>query len=578
MPSLDKGSFVFTFVLIAAMSPAIAFGVADERRKPKEPPKPEPIKPTPEEPPPGKDDDRALVDALDGVRFVRDAKDVVAEDLELLGVETERVELLNTEEFRQKLKPFLGKPVSLASIRKMAQVAMGHCQKAGRPFVKVTVPEQDITTGIVHFVVKEARLDDIRVEGNKYYPSKRYLKVVKRNEDGTIDEKQLLRALNRFNANAFRRVRPFFVAGKEPDTTDLVLRAEERFPVRFYGGYEDTGSETTGLDRLLVGFNWGDGFFHDHEIGYQYATDIDVDRLQSHSGYWRIPLPNGDKLAFSGGYSTTRSTISDDLVGPSVNWQASMRYQMPFEDIGSYTHRLDLGFDFKQTENNLEFGGQEVFSSSVDTAQFALQYIGEAVDRWGTTDFSVYGFFSPGHLTTHMQTSDYTKARTGTDPQYAYGAVDVTRVWKLPKGMSIAHRIYGQFATNRLQSTEQLLLGGVHSVRGYDDRLVAADQGVQINVELRSPDFMLGRINDDDQYENRLQFVLFYDYGWGYNLGRFAIEEKNVYLNSVGAGVRYRLGTHVDARFDYGRLLHSLKGGLVGSDHGRIHLGVVVSF
>lgn len=575
---MDVRVLISAILLAVVLSPTSAFGVADERRKPKEPSVPKPVEPEAEETTPQKGDERVLVKTLDGVRFVSDAKDVVAEELELLGVDTAGVPLLDSDEFRSKLKPFLGKPVSRASIKRMALVAIKHCHQKGRPFVKVIVPEQDITTRVIHFVVKESRLGEIRVEGNKYRSSERYLKVVQRRADGTIDQKRLLRDLNRFNENAFRRMRPYFVAGKEPDTTDLLLKAEERFPVRFFGGYEDTGARTTGLDRLLVGFNWGDGFFQDHEIGYQYTTDIDFERLQSHSGYWRIPLPNHDKLAFFGGYSETRATISEELVSPAVNWQVSMRYLMPLKDLGKYSHQLDLGFDFKQTENNLEFGGLDVYSSSVDTAQFALQYSGGTSDRWGTTDFSVAGFFSPGHFTTHQRTPDYNNARAGTDPQYVYGTVDLERTWDLPKGMSVAHRIHAQFSTDRLQSTEQLLLGGVNSVRGYDDRLVAADEGVQINLELRSPDFMLGRIQGDDQYENRLQFVLFYDYGWGRNKGRYAGEAKNMYLNSVGAGVRYRLGTHVSARFDYGRLLHSLKGGLVGSDHGRIHLGVVVGF
>ena len=36
----------------------------------------------------------------------------------------------------------------------MAHVAIKHCQKAGRPFVKVTIPEQDITTGVVRVIGK----------------------------------------------------------------------------------------------------------------------------------------------------------------------------------------------------------------------------------------------------------------------------------------------------------------------------------------------------------------------------------------------------------------------------------------
>ncbi len=564
----------------ALLAPNAVFGVADERRAPNEPTTPKPSKPVTDEavPDKGKDDERILVDVLDGVRFVTAAKDIVTQDLDLLGLDLKAVPSLDSPAFRKKIVAFLGQPVSLASIRKMAQVTIERCQETGRPFVNVTIPEQDITSGVIHILVTESRLGEIRVEGNKYWARERYLKAFHAREEGLIDEERLLGDLNRFNANAFRRVKPIFTAGKEPDTTDLILRAEERFPVRFYTGYEDTGTQSTGLDRLMAGFNWGDGFFKDHEIGYQYATDIDIDRLQSHSGYWRIPLPDRHQLAFSGGYSETRATLTDELVSPAVNWQASMRYSIPLKEFETWHHQLDLGFDFKQTESNLEFGGQQVFSSSVDTAQFALGYGGGASDRWGSTDYSLTGVFSPGQLTPHQQIRDYTSARAGTDPRYVYGRWALERNWNLPKGCSISNRLSGQVAANRLQSTEQMLLGGVNSVRGYDDRLVAGDEGVQINVEFRSPDFELGRLGGSDRFDNHLQFLLFYDYGWGRNKGSFAGEVKNQYLNSVGAGARYRLGTHVDLGFHYGRALNALKGGVMGSDHGRIHLGVVVSF
>ena len=116
-------------------------------------------------------------------------------------------------------------------------------------------------------------------------------------------------------------------------------------------------------------------------------------------------------------------------------------------------------------------------------------------------------------------------------------------------------------------------------MRGYDDRLIAADQGFQTSVELRSPNFMLGRIRNDERFESRMQFLAFWDFGTAYNLGRTAIgERKHTQLQSVGGGVRYRLGSYLNLRFDYGFQLGEIDGRLEEGDHGRMHLGVVASF
>lgn len=567
-------------IMCAQLLCVCTWSVEDERRTPKEvtPPKDETPPKVPEQEPKIKDDDKVLVKSLDGVRFISDPKDVVAQDLILFGVEVKNVPILDDESFRKKISPFLGKPISLSSIKKIAREVMLFCRSKGRPFVDISIPEQDITGGVVQLLVMEAQLGEIRVEGNKYWNAKVFRKAVMLKPGTSISERNLIEDLNYFNQNAFRRVKPIFKPGKKPGSTDLVLKAEERFPIRFYGGYEDTGSQDTGIDRFVTGFNWGNAFFLDHELGYGYATDIDREQLQSHSAYWRIPLPNGHRLSVQGGWSKSEAKINRDLINPGVNWQVGLRYGARLPTVGPYRHEGQVGLDFKQSSDEIRFQGKKTSGTVFDIAQFALQYSGGLSDRWGGVDFGLSGFFSPGHLTTRNTSNEFTNARIGTDPQYIYGNLRLQRIWNLPKEVTIVNRIVGQVSTSRLQDTEQLLLGGYNSVRGYDDRLVASDEGLQLNVELRSPDFMLGRIYGDDRYESRLQFLAFYDFGWAYNKDKFPNEEKRTYLESVGGGVRYRMGTHVNVRFDYGHQLRILDGGIGGGDHGRIHLGVLVSF
>lgn len=564
---------------------SVAHGVEDERRKPKEPEKPaapdvEIKKPEPEqtEAEKNKDAEKTLVEALIGLRLVGRTEDVIPKDAKVSGIDTSSVPMLESEELHQKLSEFLGKPISLKAIRGMAKEVILHCRAHDRPFVNISVPEQDITGGVVQLLVVEAKVGEVRVEGNRFWRTAQYRKGVTLQPGDSVSEQKLIEELNYFNENAFRQVKPIFKPGKEPNTTDLVLKAEERFPVRFYGGYEDTGTQSTGLDRMLVGFNWGNAFMHGHEIGYQFAADIDVERLLSHSGYWRIPLPNKHSLAFSGGYSTIQAPLNEDIDNGGFNWQASMRYIAPLNKLGRYRHEVQIGFDFKQTNNNLDFGGEAIFDSTIDIAQFAFQYSGSYPDAWGRTSFSVGGYASPGHLTSRNTSHEYNVARPGTDPQYAYGELSFERAWRLPKEILLVQRFQGQLATGRLESTEQFLVGGYNSVRGYDDRLVSGDQGFVASVELRSPNFLLGTVNGDPQYENRLQFIAFYDFGRVHNHGRLVGEAKRTDLESVGAGLRYRLGNHVNVRFDYGRQLRRIDGNTEGGDHGRVHLGVVVSY
>lgn len=566
------------YFLVVMLTACHAWGV-DERRKPlePEPPKPKPPVAIPESKPALPDEDKQLLEKLVGVRFIGKTEDVQKEPT-TTGVEVQGVPLLDFDEFRSRIDAFIGKPVSLKSIKEIAKQVILFCREKDRPFVNVAVPEQDITKGVIHLLVVEGKVGKIFVEGNKWFRSKQFLSHVGLKPGESISEQRIIRDIDYLNQNSFRTVRPVFKPGSEPGTTDLTLKVEDRFPVRFYTGYEDTGTQLTGIDRIVFGFNWNNGFQHGHEIGYQFAGDLEFERLLSHSGYWRIPLPNRHKLSLNWGLSTTNAPINQDLTSGGLTWQAGLRYSLPLPTIEPLRHELHAGFDIKQTNNNLEFGGTQVFQSDVRVAQLAVSYYGAVNDKWGMTNFGLSGFFSPGHLTAFQTQRAYEEARTRTNPQYIYETLSLERTWRLPHGMTLVNRFYGQLSDERLQSSEQLLLGGAASVRGYDDRLIASDQGLTGGIELRSPFILLGKIADKDRFESRIQFVAFWDYGLAHNISPANLERKFTDMESIGGGVRFKIGTHFNLRFDYGHKLKTLAPGMDTGDPGRIHLNVIGSF
>ncbi|MCW8129252.1 MAG: ShlB/FhaC/HecB family hemolysin secretion/activation protein [Planctomycetota bacterium] len=558
---------------------SLAFGVEDERRKPLEPEKPKEPPPVaiPEAKPNIPDEEKVLVEKLVGVRFVGKTDDVVKQTEEA-GVFVVNVPRLDSDEFRARIQPFIDKPISLKSIKEIAREVILYFRQQDRPFVSVSIPEQDITTGVVQLLVVEGKLGKITVEGNKWFKGKQFLSQMGLKGGEAISEKRIIRDIDYLNQNSFRQVRPVFKPGADPGTTDLTLKVEDRFPVRFYTGYEDTGTQVTGIDRLIAGFNWNNAFNRGHEIGYQFAGDIDFQRQLSHSGYWRIPLPNRDKLSLTFGYSEVEAPLNQDLTNGGTSWQAGMRYSKTLPSVAGIHHQMEAGVDVKETDNNLDFGGTEVFASKVRTAHIAVGYSGTTFDKWGSTYFGLNGYFSPGHTTAFQTVKAYRQARERSDPQYIYETLTLERTWKLPKGMTLVNRFYGQVADERLMSSEQILLGGAYSVRGYDDRLVVGDHGLQGSIELRSPFIPLGKIKDDDRFESKLQVLVFWDYGLAHIVAPAFNERRSTDMESVGGGFRYRLGTYLNLRFDYGYKLKDLAPNLDGGDPGRIHLGVVGSF
>ena len=72
-------------------------------------------------------------------------------------------------------------------------------------------------------------------------------------------------------------------------TTDLMLRTQDRFPLRVYAGYEDSGNQFTGDDRIITGFNYGDLFHLGQQLSYQFTSGEDVKQVHGALGHLHHP-------------------------------------------------------------------------------------------------------------------------------------------------------------------------------------------------------------------------------------------------------------------------------------------------
>lgn len=529
------------------------------------------------------DDKKIIVKRLRAVRFVTRAEDVAtgAALRKIVGIDTKAVPLLDTREFHDLIKPFMGKGVSWNAIDRIVRQTIMYFRRKDRPVVNVVVPEQEMTDppgsqeGVLHLLVVEARVGKIKVEGNKWFSDELILRGLRVQEGGVIRASRLIEDVEHINANPFRLVRPVLSPGERLGTTDLTLETVDRFPMRFYIGYEDTGSRLTRLDRWIYGINMGNVFGRGHEAGYQFATNHRWDDIGIHSAYYRIPLANRHKLAFFGSYAPYDAEHAGIRLDGS-SWQIGGRYIVPLRRIGRYRHELQAGVDFKRFDNDLKYMGTRLYNSAVDVCQLVGQYRGDWQDRLGRLSFTLMGFYSPGYPSSKQGKNDYNSSRAGADPEYLYGRGHLERIWDLPHGMSLVNRLSGQLSTARLLGSEQLGFGGYATVRGYDEREINADQGIMTSLELRSPELAWDTTIAKRKLKHRIQFLTFWDYGNACNRSSRPGEPKHSILQSVGIGLRYRLGANVSVRLDYGhRLSHP---DTDFNDNGRIHLGVLVSY
>jgi hemolysin activation/secretion protein len=524
-----------------------------------------------------------LLDSLQGLVFVDNQQSVNPDGVSgISGVKADGLTDLQSAAFKEIASKYIGQPVTLAKLNELNREVVAYYNANDFPVVDVVLPEQDITKGVVQLVVLKGKRGEVKVEGNKWFGSKLLAGQIRTKDGQEVRGKKTLADLDWLNRNPFRRVDLVYARGADVGETDMVLKVQDRFPVRVYAGYENSGNKRTGDNRWFTGFNWGNAFFLDHQLNYQYTTNNESSLFSAHSGSYTAPLPWRHILNFFGSYGETK-TDDTTLNVSGRSYQISGRYTIPLpklqNDLLTYNQEMSFGFDHKNTNNNLEFGGTSILDTTSEVDQFVATYQAGWRDDWGSTSFGANLYYSPGNIGSENTDFNFNAQRAGAEADYAYAKFNIERVNKLPGDLSLFARATAQISEANLLGSEQLGAGGFSTVRGYEEREANGDSGFITNLELRSPSLKplqwagLTSVRDD------LQFLLFWDYASVGNKFLVAGEDANTNLSSVGPGLRYVINPYLTMRFDYGfQLMDSQVAGSNDRFSSRAHLGLILSY
>lgn len=334
--------------------------------------------------------------------------------------------------------------------------------------------------------------------------------------------------------------------------TDIELVTEDRFPLRVYAGVDNTGIRDTGRTRWFTGFNWGNAFGLDHILSFQFTTGNDISKYWSTSLHYTAPLSWRHTLVLYGGYSHAKA----DLTTPGMRTkgysaQASFRYEIPIKPFIDFLEDFLFGFDWKRTNTNLDQDGDIFFNKAVNITQFMVGYNVGYETKNTRTSGTIEIYCSPGSWLPDQSRSRYQELRPGANNSYVYTRIAVAPIFTLPHDFSIETKFRLQWSSTNLLSSEQFGLGGWDTVRGYQVREVNDDNVVILNIEFRScPIPVLKRRKKS--IDDKLIFLVFWDYAYGRNHERFPGEPDHNNLMGVGPGVRYFLGSNLSFRGDLG--------------------------
>jgi len=580
-------------MLFAGAAPSLASGFNDPRIDPK----PVPQQPDTSaitnlpssEPVSVQDGDRVILPALKGMAIVNGVSAVRAAGVPGSGVMVHDLPMLDEPVIHEKLAAFIDKPLTQNALHAIGQAIIDWYRDQNYPFVDVAVPAgQDVTNGVVQIVVTESKAGRVTARGNRWFSSDLLVGQVRLAPGDRINIQDLEADKNWINQNPFRQVNIVAERDDAPGVTNFIIdTVEEKFPLRAYVGYDNSGTPILGHDRWNVGFAWGNVFGLDHQFSYQFTSSDDFwhKREQfpgkadnpsfiAHSVSYAIPLPWRDRLTIYGSYMQASPLLGPFLGITGTNGVAGIRYEIQLPSNRQFDERLQLGYEFKTSNNDLAFGGFVVNDVTSEINQFLIDYDAVLRDDYGQTSVDNTLVFSPGGITSQNKDLFFGAQIPFAKANYIYDHIVITRVTGLPKdsdwakslgwfgGASIITKFVGQIANGNLLPSEQLGIGGADSVRGYDERAENGSEGMLFSLELRSPSFSLAKsfLNTNSPYNDQTQLAAFFDYGTVSDNVTLPGSPKSIELDSAGLGLHMLAGPDQNLRLDlnYGWQLRKL--------------------
>ncbi len=440
----------------------------------------------------------------------------------LKKVEFSESKVLSNEQLREFAAKYEDRVVGIAELNELVGKINLWYRANGYITAMAALPPQELKDGKLRIVLIEGTMGQVKIEGNTNTRNSYIRNRVKIPEGELLDIRSLDRSLAWFNGTNDVKLRIKLQAGAEPGTTDCYILAYE--PADNVGSlFVDTaGNRSTGQTRS--GFSYTDYSVSGRRDVFN-MTALAAKNSKSAIMSYNTPINRrGTRLSLYNSFNSL-VIIQDDANGFSIKGRSSslgLSLTHPLKITTNYREELVLDVHRQNAENKvlgMTFVDDEEKRYSLGKS-FLKLLSGEALYFKPTWSYCEYeGLSGRKHVQKFALDGLWQKVRT--------------------TGQQINLRVAGQKAADDfMPSSDQFLLGGLYSVRGYNESVIGGDSGLNLKVDYLFPIKAL----------ESAQLFTFYD--WGRIYGKSLLVTKMIH--SFGFGFRHSFANDSQITFTVG--------------------------
>jgi hemolysin activation/secretion protein len=456
--------------------------------------------------------------------------------------------VFSDEELQAAIKDYIGRPLTFAELLQVETVLTKLYTDNGYINSGATIPEQNISQGIVKVQIIEGSLEELTVEVNgrlsdDYVRDRINLATKAPFNINKLQEALQLLQLDPLIANLTAELS----VGSRRDRWTLAVEANQA------DAFEPVIFANNSRTPSVGSFQRGVEINHNNFAGEGDRLSLiykNTDGSNDFEGNYTIPVnARNGTIGFRYRYVTSdiiEPPFEDlDIESKTDEYKFTFRQPIILTASSDSTQELALGLEVARQGNRTSLQNDPFpLSPGADddgnTRIWALRLFQDWTRRTRRDVFAARSQFSVG-----LDIFDASVNREEPDSRFFAWRGQVQWLRQLNSSINLLLRSDIQLSTTDLVPLEQFSLGGLESVRGYRQDSLLGDSGVFASAEVRIPFYRW------DRSRSSLSVIPFVDFGTVWGDSDIQNQEEDT-LVSAGVGLQLDVSERLRARLDWG--------------------------
>lgn len=381
-------------------------------------------------------------------------------------IELEGATMLDEEVRAAVLARYTGKCLGRTEINALLAALTEAYLARGYVTTRVYIPPQNLSSRVLKLLVIEGRIERLYMNQDADADRRRAWAAFPAGPGDTLRLQDLEQGLEQLNRVPSARATVELQPGSEPGGTVVAVADRPQDAFRGYVGYDNYGQRRTGERRFNLGIEADNVFSLNDTWAFVYAGSLDTNAV---AGTGSIGLGNWT-LGASASYSEFLEHLTPDVELFGRSTVAGLQVDRLIDRTSTTKTSVAALLDRKWTRRYVN--DVELLPQDLTVARFGPR---------SQIRFPQGILFADGALSVGLTALGATRDPDGLPPdapaaQFTKFEAGVTWLGQLDAAMLRAS-IRGQYSLDPLYSSEQVVLGGANSVRGFAEAVAFGDSG-----------------------------------------------------------------------------------------------------